>query len=94
MKMTMAVARAVSTLKKTAKPSRTTIPSKSPIPSPAGVIHATQSAMPVPTSARIAASGERRFLPTTWRTTSKRIVAVIASSGRKYRRLARFPRGI
>src|SRR4030066_335194 len=36
MKMTMAVARAVNTLKKTAKPSRTTIPSKSPIPSPAG----------------------------------------------------------
>src|SRR5512134_548391 len=94
MKMTTIVARAVRALKKTANPSSATIPSNRESPGDAGWKAARSSAAPTPARERSAAAGDRRFFPATCTRTSRRIVAVMASSGRKWRRLARFPRGI
>src|SRR5674536_150296 len=92
MKITTRVARAVRTLKKTANPSWATIPSKIDRPAPVGVIPARKIAVPTPRRDRNPEAVERGLFVTTWSTTSRRIVAVTANSGRKYRRLARLPR--
>ena len=92
MKITTRVARAVRTLKKTANPSWATIPSKIDRPAPAGATPARKIAAPTPRSDRNPDAVDLGLFVTTWSTTSRRIVAVTANSGRKYRRLARLPR--
>src|SRR5512143_1270187 len=94
MRMTTRVANAVRTLKKTAKASYTAIPSKIAFPLPGAETPARRIAAPTPTRARIAGAADVFRLNATCRTTSRRIVAVTASSGRKYGRLPRLPRNI
>src|SRR5512134_1057138 len=94
MKTTTIVASAVSALKKTANPSSATIPSNREVPGDVGWRAVRSKAAPTPARERSAGAADRRFFPATCTRTSRRIVAVTAISGRKWTRLARFPRGI
>ena len=94
MRMTTRVANAVRTLKKTANPSYAAIPSKIDFPAPGAETPERRIAAPTPSRARNPGADDVLRFVTTCRTTSRRIVAVTASSGRKYRRLARLPRYI
>src|SRR5660397_230023 len=94
MRMTTRVAKASRTLKKTAKPSYATIPSKIAFPLPACETPARRIAAPTPRRARNPGASVVLLFDATCRTTSRRIVAVTASSGRKYGRLPRLPRSM
>src|SRR5512135_3908411 len=94
MRMTTRVANAVRTLKKTANPSYAAIPSKIAFPLSGAETPARRIAAPTPSRARNPGAEDVFRFDTTWSTTSRRIVAVTASSGRKYGRLPRLPRSI